>query len=55
MRDRDCAALLEWACPRLGLEAAGFRRVRRQVGKRPPANASGLAQPDPRLPIFLKA
>lgn len=32
--DRDCAALLAWAAPRLGLREAGFARVRAQVRKR---------------------
>jgi chemotaxis protein methyltransferase CheR len=40
--DRDCAALLEWAGPRLGLDPAGFRRVRRQVGKRLARRAAEL-------------
>jgi len=30
----DCASLLHWALPRLGLAWAGFRRVHRQVCKR---------------------
>lgn len=30
----DCIALLEWACPRLGLEGRAFRRERNQVCKR---------------------
>lgn len=32
--DRECAALLAWASPRLGLREAGFTRVRKQVAKR---------------------
>ncbi len=34
MEDTACVAFLQWALPRLGLRWAGFRRVRRQVGKR---------------------
>jgi chemotaxis protein methyltransferase CheR len=34
IRDDDCVALLQWACPRLGLRWEGFRRVRGQVCKR---------------------
>jgi chemotaxis protein methyltransferase CheR len=34
MRAADCAELLQWALPRLGLRWAGFRRVRGQVCKR---------------------
>jgi len=34
MRDRDCVAFLQWCLPKLGLRRPGFRKVRRQVGKR---------------------
>jgi chemotaxis protein methyltransferase CheR len=34
MTDAECVALLQWACPRLGLRWPGFRRVRGQVCKR---------------------
>jgi chemotaxis protein methyltransferase CheR len=32
--DRRCVAFLQWALPRLGLQWAGFRKVRRQVCRR---------------------
>ena len=34
LSDVECVSLLQWACPRLGLEWRGFRRVRKQVCKR---------------------
>lgn len=34
MRDQELTAFLQWALPRLRLRWEGFRRVRRQVGKR---------------------
>ncbi len=34
MRDADCVSFLQWALPRLGMRWSGFRKVRRQVGKR---------------------
>jgi chemotaxis protein methyltransferase CheR len=34
MRDVDCVTFLQWALPRLGLQWAGYRRVRGQVCKR---------------------
>ncbi len=34
MKDRDCVRFLQWALPRLGLRWPGFRKVRKQVGKR---------------------
>lgn len=34
MKDAECADLLQWALPQLGLRWPGFRKVRRQVCKR---------------------
>ncbi len=34
MRDEELVAFLQWALPRLRLRWRGFRKVRRQVGKR---------------------
>jgi len=34
MKDADCIAFLQWALPHMGLEWAGYRRVRRLVCKR---------------------
>jgi chemotaxis protein methyltransferase CheR len=34
MRDVECVEFLQWALPRLRLRWAGFRKVRRQSGKR---------------------
>jgi chemotaxis protein methyltransferase CheR len=42
----DCAALLRWALPRLGLAWPGFRRVHRQVCKRIHSRLWVLGLPD---------
>lgn len=34
MKDTDCVEFLQWALPRLSFRWPGFRKVRRQVGKR---------------------
>ncbi|HUS38260.1 MAG: hypothetical protein WBF93_12370 [Pirellulales bacterium] len=34
MKDAECVELLQWALPRLRMRWLGFRKVRRQVGKR---------------------
>ena len=34
MRDEEFVAFLRWALPQIGLRWEGFRKVRRQVGKR---------------------
>jgi chemotaxis protein methyltransferase CheR len=34
VKDRDCAAFLQWALPQLEMRWAGFRKVRGQVCKR---------------------
>jgi hypothetical protein len=34
MKDTVCVAFLQWALPRMGLEWAGFRKVRKLVCKR---------------------
>src|SRR4051812_3321182 len=45
MQDRECAAFLEWALPRLELRSPGFRRVRGQVCKRLARRQSELGIP----------
>lgn len=42
MTDADCVRLLQWALPRLGLEFAGYRKVRRQVCRRIQRRAAEL-------------
>ena len=34
MTDSDCVEFLQWALPRLKMRWPGFRKVRKQVGKR---------------------
>jgi len=43
MRDADLVAFLQWALPRMGLRWEGFRKVRKQVGKRLARRLSALA------------
>lgn len=46
MEDSQCVAFLQWALPRLGMRWAGFRKVRRQVGKRLGRRLAELGLPD---------
>lgn len=46
LSDRECAALLAWAAPRLGLNDLGFSRVREQVRKRIARRIQELGLPD---------
>ena len=46
LSDPECVALLQWACPRLGLRWDGFRTVRGQVCKRIARRMRALALSD---------
>lgn len=46
MKDEELIAFLQWAAPRLGMRWEGFRKVRRQVGKRIARRLRELNIPD---------